>query len=151
MGFVQHPACERARLWVSLALDGELSELEQVSLRAHVARCDACAAFEHEVDALSAEIRHAPLERPAFRVAASPRRRGTATRVLQMSAAGAAIVLAAGLGSLAGSLSSSGNPTATTVVRTAGESLGARLVRGTVAMAPAQKLPASRIRPSVAI
>jgi anti-sigma factor RsiW len=150
MGFVQHPACERARLWVSLALDGELSELEQVSLRAHVARCDACAAFEHEVDALSAEIRHAPLERPAFRVAASPRRRGTATRVLQMSAA-VAIVLAAGLGSLAGSLSSSGNPTATTVVRTAGESLGARLVRGTVAMAPAQKLPASRIRPSVAI
>jgi predicted anti-sigma-YlaC factor YlaD len=150
MGAVQHPECERARLWVSLALDGELSEIEQVSLRAHVGRCAACAAFEHDALALTMELRNARPERPALPVAL-PRRRSTAMRVLQVGAAAAAIVLAAGLGSLAGSLSSTGAPTATTVARTVGGNLGARVDRGIVAMAPAQKLPASRIRPSVPI
>ena len=150
MGAVQHPECERARLWVSLALDGELSEIERVSLRAHVERCAACAAFEHDVDALTMELRSAPPERPATPIAL-PRRRSKAVRVLQVGAAAAAVVLAAGLGSLAGSLSSGGSPTATTVARTASGNLGARLDRGVVAMAPAQKLPAARILPSVAI
>jgi predicted anti-sigma-YlaC factor YlaD len=158
MGAVQHPECERARLWVSLSLDGELSEIERVSLRAHVGRCAACAAFEGDVGALTVELRNAPLVSPA-RVDADgpaipvalPRRRSTAMRVLQVGAAAAAVVLAAGLGSLAGSLSSGGTPTATTVARTAGGNLGARVDRGIVAMVPAQKLPASRIRPSVAL
>jgi predicted anti-sigma-YlaC factor YlaD len=150
MGAGQHPECERAHLWVSLALDGELSEIEQVSLRAHVGRCAACAAFEGDMGALTMELRAAPHERPAVSVAL-PRRRSTAVRVLQLSAAAAAVVLAAGLGSLAGSLSSGGSPTATTVARTAGGNLGARLDRGIVAMAPAQKLPASRIRPTIAL
>jgi predicted anti-sigma-YlaC factor YlaD len=137
-------------LWVSLALDGELSEIEQVSLRAHVGRCAACAVFEGDAGALTMELRSAPHERPAIPVAL-PRRRSKAVRVLQVGAAAAAVVLAAGLGSLAGSLSSGGTPTATTIARTGGGNLGARLDRGIVAMAPAQKLPASRIRPSVAL
>jgi anti-sigma factor RsiW len=145
-------------LWVSLALDGELSEIERVSLRAHVGRCAICAAFEGDVGALTVELRNAPLVplatagagRAAIPVAL-PRRRSAAARVLQVSAAAAAVVLAAGLGSLAGSLSSGGTPTATTVARTASGNLGARLDRGIVAMAPAQKLPVSRIRPSVAL
>ena len=159
MGAVQHPECERARLWVSLSLDGELSEIERVSLRAHVGRCAACAAFEGDVGALTLELRSAPPVSPATAdvggfatPVALPRRRSTAVRVLQISAAAAAVVLAAGLGSLAGSLSSGGGaPTATTVQRSAGGNLGARIDRGIVAMAPAQKLPASRIRPSVAL
>jgi anti-sigma factor RsiW len=145
-------------LWVSLALDGELSEIERVSLRAHVGRCAACAAFEGDMGALTMELRGAPLVSLATADAGGlaapvtlPRRRSTAVRVLQISAAAAAVVLAAGLGSLAGSLSSGGAPTATTVARTAGGNLGAQLDRGIVAMAPAQKLPASRIRPSVAL
>jgi hypothetical protein len=109
-----------------------------------------CAAFEHDALALTMELRNAPPERPVLPVAL-PRRRSTAMRVLQVGAAAAAIVLAAGLGSLAGSLSSKGAPTATTVARTVGGNLGARVDRGIVAMAPAQKLPASRIRPSVPI
>jgi predicted anti-sigma-YlaC factor YlaD len=158
MGAVQHPECERARLWVSLSLDGELSEIEQVSLRAHVGRCAACAAFEHDAGALTMELRNAPLVSPATVDAggpaipvALPRRRSTAARVFQISAAAAAVVLAAGLGSLAGSLSSGGTPTTTTIHRTAGGNLGARLDRGIVAMVPAQNLPAARIRPSVAL
>jgi hypothetical protein len=108
--------------------------------------------------ALTVELRAAPLVSLATADAGGPaapvtlpRRRSPAVRVLQISAAAAAVVLAAGLGSLAGSLSSGGSPTATTVARTAGGNLGARLDRGVVAMAPAQKLPASRIRPTVAI
>ena len=158
MGAVQNPECERARLWVSLALDGELSEIERVSLRAHVGRCAACAAFEGDAGALTLELRNAPLVSPATADAggpaspiALPRRRSTAARVFQVGAAAAAIVLAAGLGSLAGSLSPAGTPTATTVARTASGNLGARLDRGVVAMAPAQKLPASRIRPTIAL
>ena len=79
-----------------------------------------------------------------------PRRRSAAVRVLQISAAAAAVVLAAGLGGLAGSLSSPGTITATTA-RTGGGNVGAVLDRGIVAMVPGEKLPASRIRPSVAL
>ena len=76
-----------------------------------------------------------------------PRRRSAAVRVLQISAAAAAVVLAAGLGSLAGSISSRDTATVTTA-RRGGGNLGAILDRGIVAMAPGQRFPASRIRPS---
>src|SRR6476661_5577306 len=106
MGVVQTTECERARMQASLALDGELSELEQASLRAHMASCVACASFEHELEAWTMELRSAPpvlfratvglVGRPASAVR-RPRRRAT-VRVLQLSAAAAAVVLAAGLG-----------------------------------------------------
>ena len=120
-----------------------------MSLRAHVGRCAACAGFERDLDALTRELRAAPLRAapPSGNAAAPPQR---AVRVLQISAAAAAVVLAAGLGSLAGSLSSP-SPTTVTTARPVGGSLGAVLDRGIVAMAHGQKLPASRIRPSVAL
>jgi predicted anti-sigma-YlaC factor YlaD len=134
---------------VSLSLDGELSELEQVSLRAHVGRCAACAAFERDADVLTLELRTAPqvplatagAGRPAFPVALA-RRRSTAARVLQLSAAAAAVVLAAGLGSLAGSLSSRTPAT---------REVSVHLPQGRVAMAPPQARTASRTSPSVAL
>ena len=149
MGDVQTPKCERARLWVSLRLDGELSEFEEVSLRAHVARCATCAGFALDVDALTTELRAAPLQQPAHPIAL-PRRRSTALRVLQLSAAAAAIVLAAGLGSLAGSLSSGGTATVA-VARVAGGNLGAMYDREVVATAPVTTLLASRNGRSVAL
>ena len=149
MGDVQTPKCERARIWVSLRLDGELSEFEEVSLRAHVARCATCAGFALDVDALTTELRAAPLQQPAHPIAL-PRRRSTALRVLQLSAAAAAIVLAAGLGSLAGSLSSGGTATVA-VARVAGGNLGAMYDREVVATAPVTTLLASRNGRSVAL
>jgi hypothetical protein len=105
MGAVLAKECERARSWASLGLDGELSQVEQALLRAHVGRCAACAEFASDLDGLTQEIRTAPLERPP--VAGTPvHRRSSGMRVLQLGAAAAAIVIAAGLGSLAGSLSS---------------------------------------------
>lgn len=100
------PGCERAREWVSLELDGELSELEHALLRAHLERCEPCAAAARHVRAFTAALRAAPLERPVA-VPALPRRRRPAVRVLHVGAAAAAVAAAVGLGSLAGSLSSS--------------------------------------------
>jgi predicted anti-sigma-YlaC factor YlaD len=151
MGAVHGAECERAHLWVSLGLDAELSELEEASLRAHVGSCAACAGFERDLVALTTELRAAPFApyRPSV-VVALPRRRSTAVRVLQIGAAAAAVVLAAGLGSLVGSLSSR-NVTTVTTARTGGGNFGAVIDRDVVAMLPGQKLPSSRIRPSVPV
>ena len=97
--------CDRARARASLALDGELSQVEQAVLRAHVGRCAACAGFARDLDALTREIRTTPLERP-YVAGMPPRRRSNGMRTLQLGAAAAAIAAAAGLGSLAGSLTS---------------------------------------------
>src|SRR5438067_11395147 len=131
MGVVQNAECERAHAWVSLALDGELSEVEQVLLRAHVGRCAACAGFERDVAALTRGLRAAPFERPAA-VGVTPRRRSAAMRSLQVGAAAAAIALAAGLGSLAGSLNSRGAPAFTTATTSSA---------GDIALAPGRQLP----------
>jgi predicted anti-sigma-YlaC factor YlaD len=141
MGVVQNADCERAHRWMSLALDGELSEVEQVLLRAHVGRCAACAGFERDMDALTRELRTAPLERSAV-ACMPPRRRSVAMRSLQVGAAAAAVALAAGLGSLAGSLHSHNAPAFTTA--TTGST-------GAVALAPGRQLPGGRGGRSIAL
>ena len=98
--------CERARLRASLGLDGELSQVEQALLRAHVGRCAACAGFIGAAAALTQELRTAPLQRLSGAVV-PVRRRRTGRHTLQLGAAAAAVAVAAGLGSLAGSLTSS--------------------------------------------
>src|SRR6266496_3849301 len=110
--------CERAHLWVSLELDGELSQVEESLLRAHVGRCAACARFAGDVGSLTQEIRAAPYERPDagwLGRGLPERRRSAGTRLLRLGAAAAAVAIAAGLGSLAGSLSSSA-PTRTRTI-----------------------------------
>ena len=41
--------CHRSREWISLRLDGELSELAEKMLESHLARCAACRTFESDV------------------------------------------------------------------------------------------------------
>src|SRR5664279_5275434 len=151
MGAVRSAECERARLQASLRLDAELSEIEEASLRAHAGWCAACAGFERELVALTGTLRAAPLRRPAAGVTL-PRRRSATARVLQISAAAAAVMLAAGLGSLAGSLSTR-NTTLVTTAQSVGMDSGSMLDRGNIALAFAygDQLLASRIRPSVAL
>ena len=70
-------SCERARSWVSLDLDDELSELEGAMLRAHTARCVPCAQFQSEAVAITHKLRLAPLEplpAPDCAASAAPRR-----------------------------------------------------------------------------
>jgi predicted anti-sigma-YlaC factor YlaD len=60
MELVRDEACERARSWISLRLDDELSELEVRLLRAHVEGCHLCRTFENDVIATTAMIRKDP-------------------------------------------------------------------------------------------
>jgi anti-sigma factor RsiW len=54
--------CHRSREWISLRLDGELSELATKMLDAHLDRCAECRAFEAGVAVATRLVRTAPLE-----------------------------------------------------------------------------------------
>ena len=82
--------CERARLWASLRLDGELSELEGALLDAHLARCDGCRAVAASFGASTSALRSAPLERIAPVAVDLPR---SPRRLLATIAVAAVLVL----------------------------------------------------------
>jgi predicted anti-sigma-YlaC factor YlaD len=84
--------CERSREWISLRLDGELSELAEKMLESHLARCAACQAFESDVEVTSRLVRTAPLERPEQPVALPRARRRAFLRPVGAAAATAAAV-----------------------------------------------------------
>jgi predicted anti-sigma-YlaC factor YlaD len=86
--------CARARFWVSLRVDGELSELEGALLDAHLARCANCAEFASGATASTAWLREAPLERPAPIVISVVSR---ASRRVAGSVAATAVLFAAAL------------------------------------------------------
>jgi anti-sigma factor RsiW len=91
--------CDRAHQWVSLRLDGELSQLEGALLDAHLARCSACAAYAADVDGLTRDLRSALLESLEQPIAV-PRRRRIPLRLANVSAAAALLAVAAGVGSI---------------------------------------------------
>jgi len=102
--------CDRAREWISLQLDGELSEFERIVLEAHVVRCADCREFRVELQGISLGLRQAPLE-PLRRPIELPRRTRLSGRTLQFAAAAAAAVVV-GAGSSLGVITadrSSGN------------------------------------------
>jgi hypothetical protein len=100
--------CDRAREWISLQLDGELSEFERIVLEAHVASCGDCRAFRVELRGISRELRHAPLE-PLQRAIVLPPRTRIAGRTLQYAAAVAAAVAVA-VGTSLGVISADKSP-----------------------------------------
>jgi anti-sigma factor RsiW len=84
--------CERSREWISLRLDGELSELAEKMLESHLARCAACRTFESDVELTSRLVRTAPLERPEHPIALPRARRRMLFRPVGAVAATAAAV-----------------------------------------------------------
>src|SRR5438105_15623602 len=89
--------CERGREWISLRLDGELSELAQKMLDAHLARCPECRAFEAEAAVTTRMLRATPLEQ-LERPLSLPHGRRLALsmrRLSPMAASAAAIALGA--------------------------------------------------------
>jgi anti-sigma factor RsiW len=94
--------CDRSREWISLELDGELSELERARLHRHLELCAGCARHASVVRTVTREIRAAPVEAPAARGPLSQRR--SSVPALQLLAAAAAVAMAVGTGALAGSL-----------------------------------------------
>jgi predicted anti-sigma-YlaC factor YlaD len=85
--------CERARECASLRLDGELSEFEEALLVAHLARCEPCRSFAHELDSATNHMRLTPLARLDQPVALPSRRRLLARRPVEVAAAAAALML----------------------------------------------------------
>ena len=84
--------CERSREWISLRLDGELSELAEKMLESHLARCATCRTFESDVEVTSRLVRTAPLERPEQPIALPRGRRRVLFRPAGALAATAAAV-----------------------------------------------------------
>jgi len=89
--------CARVREQVSLELDGELSQLEQRMLAAHLERCGACATYADDVRDLTERIRSAPLHTMRRPVVVRRARHLSTTR-LQVGIAAAFALAALGLG-----------------------------------------------------
>lgn len=116
--------CERARTWASLRVDGELSEIEQALLDAHLERCAECRRFESSLGAFETLLRSAPLEPVPRPITVRPLRSSRSLRLLQAAAA-VAVVATAGLGALVadvfrtGGVTTSPAPTRVSVVSNA--------------------------------
>lgn len=91
----QPDACDRARGWVSLRLDDEISELEQALLESHLRRCAACTEFEASIRGAVLALRARPLERMEQPIAVVGRRRA---HFRPGTVAGVAAVMAAVVG-----------------------------------------------------
>jgi hypothetical protein len=97
--------CARARFWVSLRVDDELSELEAALLDAHLARCGDCCEFALGAEASAAAIRSASYIRHAPLVLDLPR---APRRFVAAAGIAAVIAVAAIAGGLVGSATSRG-------------------------------------------
>lgn len=89
--------CARVREQVSLELDGELSQLEQRMLAAHLERCSACVTYADDVRDLTERIRSAPLHSMRRPVVVRRSRHLSTTRI-QVGIAAAFALAALGLG-----------------------------------------------------
>ena len=87
--------CDRGREWISLRLDGELSELAQKMLDSHLVRCEDCRDFEDQVSGIALQLRSAPLEQLERPVEIRRGRRRMPVRVWSMGAAAASVAVAA--------------------------------------------------------
>jgi anti-sigma factor RsiW len=95
--------CERAREWLSLSLDGELSRFERALVDRHLSTCGECAAFGAELAAFTERVRATPLEPLAHPIGVPGRRARPALRPAQAAVAALAVV-AVGVGTLSSSL-----------------------------------------------
>lgn len=54
------PLCEMARLWISMAADGEAGEVEVAALEEHLALCDDCVEWRALAEAVVLHVRTTP-------------------------------------------------------------------------------------------
>jgi ferric-dicitrate binding protein FerR (iron transport regulator) len=106
--------CGRAREWVSLRADGELSELERLLLRRHLSRCGDCRAFAGAVEVTTRAIRETPQERPSRSLGPvpAPARPRVRLRLAAVALAVGAATAGGVIGGFLGSGSDSPVPTA---------------------------------------
>ena len=103
--------CERASQWISLRLDGELSELESAALERHLEGCPRCAALASRVGGFTWMLREQELvEIPRAIVVTAPR----SQRARVARRGGAVLGFAAALGAVAALVVLPGGGSATT-------------------------------------
>ena len=143
--------CDRERRWISLALDGELSELERAMMAAHLERCGECRAYADDVRGFTVALRSAPPEPVRNRIwhGAPERARAARMRLRIAPVASAAAAIAAafiGVTAIADRGSVTGADRAATGTRLSDGSLvnelvlairRPRLAEGTQAVVPA--------------
>jgi len=88
-------ACERAAQWISLDLDGELSQLERAALGRHLHGCARCREIGAGVRAFTTLLREAPLVELDRPVELPPARRPRARTVRRVGASLAFAVVTA--------------------------------------------------------
>ena len=93
---LQSAICERARSWISLRVDDELSEFECALLDAHLARCSACAEVAEDVGSVTAALRAAPLESLSRPVSVPVRKRRHVALPTRAAASAAALLVTIG-------------------------------------------------------
>jgi predicted anti-sigma-YlaC factor YlaD len=86
--------CDRARFWISLHLDGVLSEFETAMLDQHVGRCSECHAFKLEAAGNTFALRAASLERVTVPVALPARPKPVRQAVAGLGTIAAAVAAA---------------------------------------------------------
>lgn len=104
MGQISLPTCDRMRELFSASLDGELSELDEARLQAHLASCAGCLAYANASESATSLVRQTPLEDIGVPIVI-PGRRLALARKLQVTAAAAAVAVTVGLGAAVGTLS----------------------------------------------
>jgi predicted anti-sigma-YlaC factor YlaD len=95
------PTCDRAREWASLRLDGEISELEEALLEAHLRRCAACSEYDEMVGGAVLALRAQPLEELRHGVVVDGRRR-IPLRVAALAPVAAVVAAVVGVVSVLG-------------------------------------------------
>jgi predicted anti-sigma-YlaC factor YlaD len=86
--------CELAREQISLRLDEELSEFEQIALDGHLKACAPCRAYSASVGDVSARLRTASLDQPQFPIELPHRTRiHVPIRAVQVAAAAVAVAV----------------------------------------------------------
>jgi anti-sigma factor RsiW len=79
-------ACERAAQWISLDLDGELSQLERAALGRHLDGCARCRELSSDVREFTTLMREAPLVELGRPVELPPARRARARTAKRVAA-----------------------------------------------------------------
>ena len=91
--------CERAAQWISLRLDGELSELEEAALDRHLEACPRCLALSARVGGFTWMLREQPLLEVPSPVVVAPLR--SRRRARAAGKGGLVLAFAAAIGSAA--------------------------------------------------
>ena len=103
--------CERAREWISLGADGELSPFEQALLSSHLERCEECSVFQADIAGITHDLRAASLERISRPIDVPSQRREPLRRLRlgAVTSAAAVALVALALGGTLGSSALSGS------------------------------------------